>query len=300
MSAPLVISVILNTNRREDTLACLASLAANSYQPQITLVLDNASTDGSVEAIRAAYPQTQVLSLTENRGYAGNNNVGIAWAMEHGADWVLVLNEDTILAPDCLATLVAAGSADPRAGMLGPMVYYYDQPQVIQSAGGMLGPRWLSIHRGQHEVDHGQFATVQSVEWLSGCALAVRRAVIEQVGMIDERFFIYWEEVDWCTQARRAGWSLLHVPAAKIWHKGVQSDYRPSPGITYYMTRNWFLFMSKNHAPLSARLYAAGTTLRTLSSWTLKPKWRNMRAHRDAMLHGLLDFARRRWGMRPQ
>ena len=106
MSLPYVIAVILNTNRREDTLACLESLGQNTYYNQKIIVLDNHSTDGSVEAICSNFPAVQVIELNENRGYTGNNNVGIQAALEQGADWVFVLNEDTILAPDCLENLI--------------------------------------------------------------------------------------------------------------------------------------------------------------------------------------------------
>jgi GT2 family glycosyltransferase len=236
------------------------------------------------------------LSLPENRGYAGNNNAGLTWALERGADWILVLNEDTVLAPDCVARLVEAGEADARAGMIGPTVFHFAEPTVLQSAGGSLRGGWLPEHRGQNQPDAGQFAAVQAVDWLSGCSLMVRRALVEQVGTLDERFFMYWEDVDWCRRAALAGWRLLHAPRARLWHKGVQRHYRPSPGVTYYSTRNRLLLLAKHRAPLGIRLAALAAVLRTLASWTLRPKWRPMRPHRDAMVHGLADFALGRWG----
>ena len=299
MPAAYVVSIILNSSRRADTLECLASLDAGAYQPHTALVLDNASTDGSVEAIQAAFGSTHILPLAENRGYAGNNNLGLRWALDHGADWVLVLNEDTVLAPDCLARLVEVGESDPRVGIVGPMVYHYDEPAVIQSAGGALGPYWRAGQIGQNERDQGQYRQPRPVEWIAGCAMLVRRALIEQIGLLDERFFIYWEEIDWCLRAGRAGWRLMHVPAARLWHKGVRRDYRPPPAVTYYTTRNQFLLLSKHRAPLKVWLAAAATALRTLTSWSLKPKWRRLRPHRDALLQGLWDFARQRWGARP-
>lgn len=298
MSEPLVITVILNTNRRDDTLACLASLAKSSYAHHRIIVLDNASTDGSVAAIHAAFPEVQVVSLSANLGYAGNNNVGIVEAMAQEAAWVFVLNEDTILAPDCLAEMVRIGESDPRIGIVGPMVYHYDEPQVIQSAGGALSANWESCHIAQNEPDTGQFSQPRDVDWISGCAIMVRTAVIEQVGALDERFFYYWEETEWCLRASRAGWRICHVPASKLWHKGVQRHYHPGPNVTYYSTRNRFLMMSKHRAPLKIWLAVWAQNLRTLASWTLKPRWRAMREHRDAMWQGTIDFLRRRWGMR--
>jgi hypothetical protein len=134
------------------------------------------------------------------------------------------------------------------------------------------------------------------VEWISGCAIMVRRQLIEQVGMIDERFFYYWEETEWCIRARKAGWRIVHVPVAQIWHKGVQRNYTPPPSLMYYSTRNRLLTLKKHKAPISVISRAWFEILRTLVSWSVKPKWRSMRIHRDAMLQGSIDFLRRRWG----
>lgn len=299
MSQPLVISVILNTNRRDDTLACLDSLKRNSYSNHRIIVLDNRSTDGSVDAIREAHPDVQIVGLEKNLGYAGNNNVGIELAIKQGADWVFVLNEDIVLDEECLAKLIEVGEGDPRIGILGPLVYHHDEPNVIQSAGGMLGEYWESIHLGKDEEDQGQFTTPHPVEWISGCAILVRRDAIEQAGMLDGNYFIYWEETEWCIRVAQAGWKIVHVPQARIWHKGVQREYQPKPSFTYYGTRNHLLTLAKHHAPLRVRLYTWMQILRTLTSWTVKPRWRHKREHRDAMWKGILDYLRRRWGAMP-
>jgi GT2 family glycosyltransferase len=300
MSQPRVATVILNTNRRDDTMACLVSLHKGDYPNHTIIVLDNASTDGSVEAIHIAFPRVEIIALSENRGYAGNNNVGIAAALARGADWVLVLNEDTLLAPDCISTLVEVGEQDARIGIVGPMVYHADEPNVIQSAGGWMDARWRAGHLGQNEADRGQFTEPHDVVWISGCAIMVRRAVIEQVGMLDDRFFYYWEETEWCMRARKACWRIVHAPAAKLWHKGVRRDYRPGPNVAYYGVRNRFMLLAKHRAPVAAWMSAWSQTLRTLTSYTIKPKWRDKRAHRDAMWRGAVDFLQGRTGRMPQ
>jgi GT2 family glycosyltransferase len=296
--SPLVISVILNTNRREDTLACLESLRRNTYPRQQVIVLDNASTDGSVEAIRSEFPHVHLIQLEDNQGYAGNNNVGIRAALDLQADWVLVLNEDTLLADDCLEQLVKHAHPDPEIGIAGPLVYHHSEPAVIQSAGGKLGANWESIHIAQNEPDVGQFSRPRRVDWISGCALMVRREVIEQVGMLEARFFYYWEETEWCLRARRAGWEVVHIPSARLWHKGVQRDYQPSPNVTYYSTRNRLFMLQKHRAPL--RVWAAVWLQygRTLLAWSVRPKWRSQLPHRDAMWQGIWDYFRQRGGMR--
>ena len=296
MVKPLVISVILNTNRRDDTLACLESIAAQSYPEHQVLVLDNASSDGSVEAIRERFSDVEILQLQENRGYAGNNNLGIQVALERGADWVFVLNEDTILDPDCIAALVGAGTQDSSIGIVGPLVYHYDEPTVIQSAGGVLDYMWEAHHIGQNEPDRQQYSISRYVDWISGCAILARREVIGQLGMLDERFFYYWEETEWCLRTKRAGWKILHAPQAKLWHNGVQRDYRPKPSVAYYNTRNKLLMMKKHRAPLIVWAMTIKRQMQTALSYSIRPKWRDKREHRDALLRGARDFLWQRWG----
>ena len=195
--------------------------------------------------------------------------------------------------------LVDAGEIDPAIGIVGPMVYHHHAPDVIQSAGGVLGPYWDSIHLGRDERDHGQFANVREVEWISGCGILLRREAILQAGPIDERFFYFWEETEWCIRISREGWKVVHVPQAKLWHKGVTIDHKPKPVVTYYATRNRLLTLAKHHAPFMVWANAWAQMVRTLTSWTIKPRWRYMREHRDAMWHGIIDFLRGRWGQMP-
>jgi hypothetical protein len=299
MTNPTVFSIILNTNRREDTLECLHSLATQTYSDQQIIVLDNHSTDGSVQAIQDAFPEVQMIAIQENLGYAGNNNVGIVEALKQQADWILVLNEDTVLAEDCLEKMVQVGESDPQTGIVGPMVYHHNEPGVIQSAGGILTKNWNGLHLGQNETDTGQFAEPYVVDWISGCAIMLRRKVIEQVGMLDERFFYYWEETEWCVRTGKAGWRLMLAPEAKIWHKGVQRNYTPKPSLSYYDTRNHLLLLYKHRAPIGAKLSAWFQIVRTLVSWTVRPKWRSKLEHRNAMWRGALDFLRQRFGPMP-
>jgi GT2 family glycosyltransferase len=119
------------------------------------------------------------------------------------------------------------------------------------------------------------------------------------VGGLDERYFYYWEETEWCLRARQRGWKIMFVPEAHGWHKGVQRNYRPGPNITYYSTRNRLLTLAKHRAPWTARAAVLLSTMRTLISWSIRPAWRSMREHRNAMWQGLCDYFRQRWGMRP-
>ena len=221
---PRVMAVILNTNRREDTLACLASLQRNTYPDLSTIVLDNASTDGSVETIRAAYPDVRIIASKRTKAMPATTTSASA-RMPEGADWMLVLNEDTVLAPECIERLVATGESDPRIAFVGPLVLHYDEPEIIQSAGVTLNGAWDSQHLGQNEPDRGQFALAHETPALSGCTLLVRAAAIREFGALDERFFYYFEETEWCVRA-------LTTAGRSCKSRGRASGTRASSGIT--------------------------------------------------------------------
>jgi hypothetical protein len=296
---PLVTFVVLNTNQKRDTLALLDSLSKCKYRRTSTIVLDNQSTDGSCTAIHELHPDATIVRLSENLGYAGNNNVGITTALSLGADWVFVLNEDTLVAPDCVAEMMRVARSDENIGVIGPLVCHFTSPELVQSAGGSLGGNWSSTHLAQNTAVAGLSLHPREVDWISGCAIMMRRETIEHVGALDERFFYYWEETEWCLRAKRAGWRILQVPAARIWHKGVQVDYSPSPSVSYYDTRNRLLLQQKHCAPLPVKVRTWLELIRTLASFSIKPRWRGMRAHRDAIFWGINDFLRGRWGKMP-
>jgi len=298
---PLVSVIVLNWNGLADTLACLESLRRLDYPDYGVVVVDNGSTDGSPAAIRKRFPEVTLIETGENLGYAGGNNVGLRHALAQGAGYALLLNNDTEVAPDFLRRLVEAAQSDPQIGVAGPMIYYYDQPEVIWSAGGAIdwqrGKTWMV---GLDERDSGQFGTVpREVDFVTGCALLVKRPVLEQAGLLDERFFVYYEEVEWCVRARRTGFKIVHVPQARIWHKispGAQAD---SPLVHYYMTRNRLLFLRATGAGWRAWVHTLlAEDLRILLSWTLKPKWRHKKALRRVMVQALWDAWRGRWGKR--
>jgi GT2 family glycosyltransferase len=296
---PQVVIVVLNWNGLPDTLECLESLHRLDYPNCKVVVVDNGSTDGSVPVIRERFPTVTILEIGENLGYTGGNNVGLRYAPVQGADYALLLNNDTKVAPDFLHRLVDAAEADPLIGMAGPTIYYHAQPDVIWSAGGAIdwrrGSTWMV---GLDERDEEQFGTEpRRVDFVTGCAMLVRRTAMEQVGLLDERFFAYYEEAEWCVRIARAGYRIIHVPQAKIWHKISPGEQANSPLIHYYMTRNRLLFLKITGAGLNAWLHTLITEyLRTLISWTLRPRWRCKQAQRRVMLQAIGDAWRGRWG----
>ncbi len=296
---PRTAIVILNWNGLSDTLDCLASLEHLDYPDYEVVVVDNGSTDGSVEAIRQRFPNVTIIENGENLGFTGGNNVGLRHALPRGAGYALLLNNDTQVAPDFLRHMVEAAEADPGIGIVGPTIYYHQQPDHIWSAGGAIDrPRGQTRMIGLDEPDVGQYGTApREVDFVTGCALLVRKSVLEQVGLLDEQFFAYYEEVEWSARARRAGYCIVSVPKARVWHKISPQTRSDSPLVHYLMTRNRLLWIKESGlGPGVLWRVLLFDHLRTLVSWTVRPRWRNKRPQRDAMLQAIGDFFRRRFG----
>lgn len=293
MTQPGVSIIVLSYNSRDDTLDCLRSLEHLTYPRVQVIVVDNDSSDGSVEAIKTDFPAITLIATGQNLGFTGGNNVGIRHALDSGADYIMLLNNDTIVAPDMIDIMVAAMEADSSVGVAGPMIYYYDQPDTIWSAGGTIDWKHGSTNMiGVSQVDRGQFG-LQSheVDFVTGCALLVRREVWQQAGLLDDEFFMYYEETEWCVRARRAGFKIIHVPLAMMWHK-IMIDLRAtSPRTYYYMTRNRLLFLRHSRASLRPWLYTYAEYARTFVSWSLRPKWHDRRHLRRVMLRAIKDFS---------
>jgi GT2 family glycosyltransferase len=249
MNLPSVHIVVLNWNGKSDTLECLTSLQSVSYPNRMIVVVDNGSTDGSEEAIKTAFPDVTFIQTGENLGYAEGNNVGIRHAMESGADFVFILNNDTITDSNVVTALVAEAEKNPNAAILGPKIYFYDRPDIINSAGGHLD--YLTLARGHIGYgvrdDGTTYASVAAVEWITGCAMLLRLSVLREVGFFDPDFFLICEELDLCTRIRKRGFEILFVPEAKLWHKvSAAFDGNFSALYCYYFFRNSLLYVWKN------------------------------------------------------
>jgi GT2 family glycosyltransferase len=245
VTKPRVVVVVLNWNGREDTLRCLESLQAVEYGNWETIVVDNGSADGSVEAIRKQYRNLVLIETGTNLGFTGGNNVGITWALEHEAEFVLLLNNDTVVAPNILSALVSAGESYPGAGVLGAKIYYLDHTKRLWYAGARWRATWAAFeHLGHGTIDNGiDFEEIQDTAFVSGCAMFLRASAVRSIGMLDPRFFLLFEETEWCFRARKAGYRCLLIPSAQVWHR-VSASFgdRRGPLYEYFWIRNRLLW----------------------------------------------------------
>lgn len=248
--------VIVSYNVKEDLLACLFSLEKLSfgeYQLKI-FVVDNISVDGSVQAIKSK--KIVLLESKANLGFAGGNNLGIKQALAWGANFVMVLNPDTLVDGNLIRKFLKRIKTNPEIGIIGPKIYFapgyefhkdrYDQKErgkVIWWAGGRID--WNNViteHMGVNELDGNQYNIASETETIPGTAMFIRREVFRKIGFFDEKYFLYFEESDFCQRAKTAGFRLWYEPKAVIWHKNAQSSGVGSILQDYYITRNRLLF----------------------------------------------------------
>lgn len=239
---PAVWVVVLNWNGASDTLDCLQSLKRLRYPRLTTVVVDNGSAPAEADGIEASGLARAVLRQRENLGFAGGCNVGIRYALERGAAYVWLLNNDTVVDPLCLDALVAAGERDARIGLLSPVLYDYDAPDVIQFAGtvldlpGQRSPTLTSLDDPRARGQEGRLG-------LWGTALLIKRRVVEAVGPLDERYFAYVEDMDYCVRALQAGFATRLVREASVYHRHGFALAGPDAHLREYLiTRNDYLF----------------------------------------------------------
>ncbi len=269
--------IVLNWNNWRSTNRCLASLKDLDYENFKILVLDNGSTDGSVEHVREQFPAIEVMELRCNFGFAKGNNAGIRAALSCGAEYVWLLNNDTTVDPMALSAMVELAEANSKIGAVGSAVYYMLEPARLQAWGGGYVNFWLGQPRHYSEP-----VADYEIEFLTGASLLLRRPALESVGLLDERFFLYWEDADICFRLRRAGWRLAVAGSSKVWHEVSATAGRKSGPLDTIRSRSTVLFFDK-HSPVPPFSIWVSTFLRIVKrgltgDWAaIKAVWAGMR-----------------------
>jgi hypothetical protein len=251
-SAPKVSIVILNWNQEGDTAECLESLKAIIYPNYEVILVDNGSVDGSDVNLKERFPYITLLKNEENLGFAEGSNVGIRYALKNGADYVLLLNNDTIVAENLLSELVKIAESDPKIGVVGAVNYYYDEPAKIWASGAQMISWWTGkrVDITHNQVDIGQFEANREVDYVPGSCLMIKASVVQEVGLMEPKYFSYYEETDWCYRVKRYGYKVIASLSAKVWHKVSQAAGKNAKCgvelVNYLYNRNIFLFLWRN------------------------------------------------------
>jgi len=274
MKSPKVFIIILHYKNWDDTNECLASLKNLNYDNFEIIVIDNDK---------------------ENLGFAGGNNKGIKQALKKGADYILLLNNDTIVSKDFLKELVKIGERDENIGILGPVIYKYGSNK-IHFAGGKINRLYTKgVHISTIPTKPNNQSSI-TIDYVTGCCLLIKRELIEKIGLMSEEYFLYLEDVDWCLKARKAGYKCALVPQAKIWHRVSSGIKAESFSYIYYHTRNGLLLAQKN-TPFFIKIlvylqsfWIFGKQLIKLIIMPSKRKWSK------AIMKGIRDFYKGKYG----
>lgn len=295
---PKVAVIIVNWNGKDDTVECLKSLRRVSifnYELSI-IVVDNGSTNDSVEVFnKITDPSFKLIKSDTNLGFAGGNNLGIKTALEDGADWVLLLNNDTLVDKGLIKELIKVTESYPNGGIFSPKIYFapgfefkdqypkYVSGKVIWYVGGKIN--WDNIYgtnMGVDDVDRGQYDEAKEIDFATGACMLVSKKVLQKIGLLNLDYFLYLEDVDFCHQAKLAGFKIYYIPPAYLWHKVSQSSAIGGELNDYFISRNRLIFGFKYASPRT-KFALVRESLRLLITGR---KWQRQ---------GILDFYLHHW-----
>jgi GT2 family glycosyltransferase len=251
MSSPRICIVVLNWNGLADTQECLHSLLKVTHPSREVILVDNASSGDDVRQLTDEFGDSiRIIRNEKNYGFAGGNNIGIKYALNHlSPDYVFLLNNDTVVAPDFLDQMVEAAESNPKAGILGPKIFYYDfngRKDILWTAGGKIRwwHPWVYDGIGHNDDDLPQYQRPATVDWISGAAMMIKRRVLEQISLLNTDYFFGSEDVEYCLKARAHGFKCLYVPTARVWHKVGRS--RPKRGPSFADLPDYYRLLRRN------------------------------------------------------
>jgi GT2 family glycosyltransferase len=263
---PLVYCIVLNFNGALDTIECLESLRRITYGNCRTIIVDNGSSDGSAAEITGTFPDLPLILTGKNLGYAAGNNIGMRRALEQGAAYICILNNDTVVDPGFLEPLIDRMEQDRAIGIAGPKVCEYRDHAVIQATGSranlFLGT-FPQLNKGANrDAVHGLIAA----DYVGGACMLASRGTIAAIGMMPEHYFLFFEETEWCHTAKLHHFDVVCVCDSVVYHKGAQATGKIHGIQDYYMTRNQIIFEKRNATGPQLAVFLAYRTLQVAGS----------------------------------
>lgn len=285
--APLVSIVTVNYNTTAVTCELLHSISHNSYRNVEVIVVDNASVEDPTDALLAVYPDVKVIRSNTNKGFAGGNNLGLVAAT---GTYVFLVNNDTEFTDGLIEGLLEVFYTHPDAGMVSPKFHYFFHKGTIEYAGYQSVDVFTGRNSmiGCKEPDQGQYDQISSTHYAHGGGMMTTAAVLKDVGLMPEVYFLYYEEFDWCEQFKRKGYKIYYQYKSLIYHKESMSTGKNSPLKTYYLTRNRILFMRRNVALPNRIIFLLYLTLFTIPKNTLQFLLKREKEHLKAFWKGIM------------
>ena len=246
MNEPRVVAIVLNYDGKDVTLPAISSLAAMEYPNLEILHVDNGSSDGSFEAVAEAFPGVVQVRIERNQGVVHGINTGMRTALERGADYLLILNNDIEADRSMLGEMVRIAESDPTIGCVGPKIYYHSDEKRLWSAGGVIRfKESVTRERGMGEIDRGQYDRDEEVPYVNGCAMLARRSAVEAAGLWDPLFHLAVDDADWCMRMKRENYRCYYAHRAVLWHKVAYTVGGYQAKRTYYNGRSAALFVRR-------------------------------------------------------
>jgi GT2 family glycosyltransferase len=299
--------IILNWNGKQNTHECLESVLKLDYSNYQVIIADNGSEDDSVQFFKQNFPDILIIENGSNLGYAEGNNRAITYAIEKEFEYILLLNNDAIVDAQLLKSFIDVSKTNPQAGVFGAKIYYLKEPRKIWFAGGKILPGiLLASHEGGGEIDNCEsWEEVRPIDYACGCALFIKSNVIRKIGVLESKFFLMWEETDFCYRARRGGFECLFVPKALVWHKISASFKDGDVGLlhNYFMIRNRLLWIERNVSMREKFMFLIKVLLPDISRYLrgyLSPRADlKRRTISKVRLTAVMDYTFRRFGNCP-
>lgn len=295
---PSVVVILVNWNGYPFTSQCLRSLAGVIYPNFNIIVVDNGSSDDSLSRLKKENPRCIYLKSAENLGFAGGNNLGIEYALKKGYDYIMLLNNDTEVAPDFLSRLVnvMVENREKRLGVVQPLIMYNHDRSMIWSAGGKFRKATGDSHTllERSVLNDTDVSEGYPVDWITGCCMLLTADCIRATGLLNPSYFAYYEDVDWSLRIRDNGYSLYVVPTAKIFHEAGSSSKKPNaegtlhPIVFYYTSRNQ-LFQVRQHLRFPYSWTAFVFQMTKLGLWMVYFLVRGRRKKLSAVYFGIRD-----------
>lgn len=250
MTAVSVIAIVLNWNLKQETVRCLSALSKSDTRCDV-IIVDNGSEDDSAAYLAQQFPQAIMIALPTNAGFAAACNMAIRHALEMGDyDYIFLLNNDAVIKPDMLGRLLDVARNYPNGGIFGPKIFYTHSPATLWYAGAFKRPYVLAaVVAGRNQLDNGQFDHLHEVDFVFGTAMLIHRNVLQTIGVFDERFFVYLEDMDYCLRAKGQGYPVIFVPDAHIWHCVSASTRNDHALRRYHLVRSSLRFLIKHATP---------------------------------------------------
>jgi GT2 family glycosyltransferase len=291
---PLVYIILLNYNEFNDTIECVKSLEKINYRNFKIIVIDNASMNNSIVYLKQSLKQCIIIEAHENLGFAHGNNIGIKYAIENGAEYVLLLNNDTLVDSYFLDNMIDSFYKYKNVGVVGSKIMYYPNKNIIWYGGGFIDWfRFLAVHFGTGEIDKGQYDFEKEVDFMTGCCMLIKKEVFRKIGFLPNEYFMYFEDVDFCVRVKNIGYKILYNPNAIIYHKvGLSGGGEGSAFSVKWNTRNRIIFMNKYKNKVSklkfvlSNIFFYSTRLMKYIVFALKSK----REMANAILDGFIEW----------